>query len=223
MHAWLRSLQAGIVSIQVYVFKFCFSGLHLKNLIWQYWVLMLYIIIACAMCNLLKDGVPQGSDIATTWRDFRSVEKCVLYCCVNHFLSIAMTLLKIITIAVLIILFSLQRLCWRFTRKHFFLLWLTLRFEINFDHGILSQYSDIFDYLQTSFKDLEIEDMYQEYCLQMRRSLVVVLLVIVTCILVSLLILHLAENKVILVQCCTVDLIWFELFKCLCYVNVCVM
>ncbi|XP_053401460.1 adenylate cyclase type 2-like isoform X2 [Mercenaria mercenaria] len=51
--------------------------------------------------------------------------------------------------------------------------------------------------IRASFKELEIEDMYQKYCLQMRRSLVFVLLVIITCIIISLLILHLAENKVV--------------------------
>ncbi|XP_060564084.1 adenylate cyclase type 2-like isoform X2 [Ruditapes philippinarum] len=52
--------------------------------------------------------------------------------------------------------------------------------------------------IRASFKELEIEDMYQKYCLQMRRSLVLVLLVIITCILVSLLILHLAEEKIVI-------------------------
>ena len=38
--------------------------------------------------------------------------------------------------------------------------------------------------------------MYQDYCLQMRRSLVIVLLFIVICTCIAMVLLHLAESKV---------------------------
>ncbi|WAR11788.1 ADCY2-like protein [Mya arenaria] len=64
-----------------------------------------------------------------------------------------------------------------------------------------SKMSSLFDEfslskIRTNFKQLDIEDMYQDYCLSMRRSLVVILLVIVMATCLATIILHFAENKV---------------------------
>jgi len=50
---------------------------------------------------------------------------------------------------------------------------------------------------QANFKDLDIEEMYQDYCLSMRRSLVVILIFVVLATCTAVTILHLAESKVI--------------------------
>ncbi|XP_052232628.1 adenylate cyclase type 2-like isoform X2 [Dreissena polymorpha] len=64
-----------------------------------------------------------------------------------------------------------------------------------------SKMSSLFDEfslskIRSNFKELEIEEMYQEYCLCMRRSLVLILLLISLLAFLAIFILHIVENKV---------------------------
>ncbi|KAK3584553.1 hypothetical protein CHS0354_030558 [Potamilus streckersoni] len=50
--------------------------------------------------------------------------------------------------------------------------------------------------IKSFFKTLQIESMYQRYCMQMKRPLVIILLVITLCICVATMIIHIVEKKV---------------------------
>ena len=52
--------------------------------------------------------------------------------------------------------------------------------------------------LQASFRSMEIEEMYLKYCMQMKRPLIIILLVIILIVSLSIMILHIAEDKVII-------------------------
>ena len=52
--------------------------------------------------------------------------------------------------------------------------------------------------LQASFRSMEIEDMYLKYCMQMKRPLIIILLVIILIVSLSIIVLHIAEDKVII-------------------------
>ena len=53
-----------------------------------------------------------------------------------------------------------------------------------------------FPFFQATFRSMEIEDMYLKYCMQMKRPLIIILLIIVLIVCLSIIILHIAEDKV---------------------------